>query len=111
MNYHNSIIAFISETQPLSSNILKNISDSAALYKKEDIQVYELCAKLKVIISSLSISTKTFDYIDDVRFEQKPCIPFLSDAEQEPDFKKFRSAKNSLHSKILGHLHFHIEKK
>ena len=55
MNYHNSIIAFISETQPLSSNILKNISDSAALYKKEDIQVYELCAKLKVIISSLSI--------------------------------------------------------
>lgn len=83
-----SIIPFISGTQPLSSNILKNISDSAALYKKEDIQIYELCAKLKVIISSLSISTKTFDYMDDVRFEQKPSIPFLSDTEQQPEFEE-----------------------
>lgn len=83
-----SIIPFISGTQPLSSDILKNISDSAALYKKEDIQIYELCAKLKVIISSLSISTKTFDYMDDVRFEQKPSIPFLSDTEQQPEFEE-----------------------
>ncbi|EPL07687.1 replication endonuclease [Pseudomonas sp. CF150] len=91
--YPKSIIPLFSKTQPLSSNILKNISDSAELYKKEEIQIYELCAKLKVIISSLSISTKTFDYIDDVRFEQKPCIPFLSDAEQEPDFKKIQVGK------------------
>lgn len=86
--YPKSIIPLISKTQPLSSKILKNIFDSAALYKKEEIQIYELCAKLNVIISSLSISTKTFDYIDDVRFEQKPSIPFLSDTEQQPEFEE-----------------------
>ncbi|MFJ1338701.1 replication endonuclease [Pseudomonas caricapapayae] len=86
--YPKSIIPLFSKTQPLSSEILKNISDSAALYKKEEIQIYELCAKLKVIISSLSISTNTFDYIDDVRFEQKPSIPFLSDTEQQPEFEE-----------------------
>lgn len=92
-SYHKPIISFISKKQPLSSESKKNISDAAAIYEKGDIQIYELCAKLKVIISNLSIATKTFDYIDNVSFEQKPFIPFLSSAEQEPEFEKILLGK------------------
>lgn len=111
MTLLNPIIPLFLKTQSLSSDILKNISDSAELHKKDDIEIYELCAKLKVIISNLSISTKTFDYIDDVRFEQKPCVPFLSGAEQEPEFEKINNGKKLVILKDVKHSAFSYREK
>lgn len=89
---YNSTIPFINRKKAISRENLKEIHADAELYQKKEISISELVQKLKIIISQLNNSTKTFDL--EYSYDQIVTLPFLNKVEAI-SLGAFERVKNS----------------
>lgn len=76
-----SIIAFKNKKQELTKENIAEVKSNAKLFLNPLIDVSELSAKLKIIISQLNPLTRTFELSSQYRVESS--LPFLSDEEAD----------------------------
>lgn len=88
---HKSIISHKNKSQELTQENIAEIKSDIELFQRSDISVNELVAKLKIIISQLTTSTKTFDlsYSTEV-----VGFPFLN-IQESPEFQYVQVLKDA----------------
>ncbi|GLH33665.1 hypothetical protein BR1R5_30530 [Pseudomonas sp. BR1R-5] len=78
---HTSIVPYKNKSQALTQENIAVVKSNAELFLNPNINISELSAKLKVIISQLNPLTRTFEFSN--QYEVESSLPFLSDDEAD----------------------------